>query len=329
MTETTNSCVSAERFFSLLAQHRSTIRQANANEPAIRLSVDVVEDVTAIGELGIVGPDGTQSSRTVVGRSCDEVADALALVAALSMDSMSNQYAATEAAVDEPSLGRATAMAALPPPQRTRTAESRVQIRFAKVKVIAAVATSSSQSYPRQQGIGVEAFALAGSTSTPWIGVGAKYWLLPGLRGVLNAPLKLWVGGSRSLHGEQSVGSGGRTASIEYQLTSGNAGLCPFGGRPTPSFRAWICAMGEVGWLEAAQSRPGSPKADAGMFAAFGALAQVETRIVGWLILVAGAGVVAPLTRYRTQVDSLAGSPEIRLSPANFLGTIGVNVGNW
>jgi hypothetical protein len=324
---TADSCVSAEAFHALLAQRNPLVRHANATEPAKQFVVSVTPGVEAKGDLQIVGLDGSESSRTVFGQTCDEVADALALVGALSIDPLALR-------AHQPPADATRTLEPTPTTSPTRTEtkpRSKIWIRAANVVPSNRQSALEAKAGSRriEHAVSAETFALVGSVGSPWIGVSGKYWLGPGVAGLGQIPLRLSAGLSRTLWAKDPVRSEPATGMLDYTLTSVDLGLCPVGLRPVQTVRLLGCAFGNLGWLQVEHARVSPPERKAGPFFALVLASRFEAQIRGSLGVTAAFGVSVPVTQYRVHVDSVAGAPEVPLPSVTILGALGLNLSRW
>ena len=87
-----------------------------ARGPTLNVAI-VVADGQFVGKLSLVEADGRATSKTLAGRDCDDLVDALALVAALAVeDGASDATDSAPQAIPEPSATAAPA-ARCPPPE--------------------------------------------------------------------------------------------------------------------------------------------------------------------------------------------------------------------
>lgn len=322
-----DSCIDAAAFYSLLSRRTPTIRDATTSEPSIRFVLRIARGEPATGELTVVSPDGSESSRTVLGNSCEEVADALSLIGALSIDPLATvgrSKTDDTSSPSPPALQRQHSRAVL-------RRNSSVSIRFAKVvpatpKPKKKTATAVER---MRHGAIVESFTRIAFSGSPWIGLTAQYWLEPGISGMGPSPLRLMLAVSRTLRASEVVEARSTSATLEYSLTSVEFGFCPYGVRPIQSAEWLGCATASAGWLQVQQGAPQKVDGDAGPYLAVGVASRLEVRLYRALGLSVALGMQSPMTQYRIQLDSVAGSPRVRLSPVAFLGSIGAIVREW
>lgn len=323
----TDSCIDADDFYSLLSRRTPIIRDAPTSEPSIRFVLRIAGGEPATGELTVVSLDGSESSRTVLGNSCEEVADALSLIGALWIDPLAT---AVRFKSDDDSSSSPPA----PQPQASRAVlrrNSSVSIRFAKVVPATPQPkrkTATAVDRVRHAAI-IESFARIAFSGSPWIGLTAQYWLEPGISGIGPSPLRIMLAVARTLRASEVVEERSTSATLEYSLTSAELGLCPYGVRPIQSVEWLGCATVSAGWLQVHQGAPQKVDGDAGPYLAVGVASRLEVQLYRALGLSVALGMQSPMTQYRIQLDSMAGSPSARLSPVAFLGSIGAIVREW
>ncbi len=102
------TCPDAEAFRTLVRRRTPRFRENTTDPLAVRVSVRLrVAHAHATGGLEVTAPGGERSSRTLTGASCGELADALALMAALAIDPL---------AATRPTPAPPAAMSAIAPP---------------------------------------------------------------------------------------------------------------------------------------------------------------------------------------------------------------------
>jgi hypothetical protein len=255
-----------------------------------------------VGTLAITEPDPARTtSRRIEAPRCIEVADGLALIAALTIDpraaeapplgdatSDSEESAGSETTAPPPEVPAAT-----PEPSPVPPARSAVEDAGADDRELAA----PSSSYVR---VGAGFVGTSGVAPQPMYGgqVLAELGVTPGQRWLAwAARLNL-----RHVRRERLEFAEGNAS---FRLSTASAEICPIR-VPVPKLELGPCVTGEIGLLEAEGTETNEPQQSQRTWAAFGALLRAGVA-VGWLGVEASAGAVAPLRRDRFLIASEIG----------------------
>lgn len=93
-----SGCSGADSFFAAIASRAERVRRADSGQDGARLEVKLARAGTKVhGELRLVTEDGRSDLRKVDGASCDEVAEALSLTAALALSAWARDIASPPA----------------------------------------------------------------------------------------------------------------------------------------------------------------------------------------------------------------------------------------
>jgi hypothetical protein len=222
------SCSSAVAFFDKVRRRSSRVRPGRSGEGAALLEVELESGATSVrGILRLHLEDGSISTRHVTGVSCEAVVDALALTAALALDSAAADGSATPAPA-----AHSTPRTAQPAPSDASEPETGVALRDSELGSI------------RPE---LGAHAAVTRVVAPHLNVG----------GALVARLRLERGHSLSpslgfalLHTDNGLFESSRHANL--QLTGVAASLCPLRWRPAPELRIEPCLTALGGQLRAA-----------------------------------------------------------------------------
>lgn len=241
------------------------------------------EVVLARGPAGVVGrfgvgvPGGRQEVREVVERGCEEVVDALALVAAMTLveapepgpEPEPGPLVPTPSGAPPSASDRADAARA---PDRAEGAEHRAIAPFVAV--------------------GGRGRLLGGVSPAGVVGGAAAYvevGVLP--RSVLAPSVRLGV--LRTAETAVVASNGGRAS---FVLTSGTFDACPARVRRTP-LEVAACARLEVGALAGEGTRVVPARSETRTWAALGALLEARVAVAGPLGVAVEGGASAPLAR--------------------------------
>ena len=253
------------------------IRQVAGDHAARTFSIEIVESGAGYsGTLEITEPEpeGRSTSRRIEATRCEEVADGLALIAALTIDPRAKLEAPDEKpAAAEPPIPekrpQAPAPKPTPPPPRRTVPYLQLGVGFVGVSGAAPALL-----------YGGELFVEAGR-------IAPRGWFSPGLR------LTLRHARNDSVAFDQGT--------AHFRLSAIAADLCPLRA-PVPTLGLRLCATGEVGRLDAQGSQAPDPQSRRG-WAAVGSVlrASASTNRIG---VEASIGCEAPLRRDRFVSDS-------------------------
>jgi hypothetical protein len=300
-----NGCLTAPAFFERVRRRTTRLREATPGEPARRFSLTIEEKERVSGKLLTENTDGTTALREVEGASCQEVADALALVVAVTLDPLADLSSASDE--NPPPLPRSSPAPGAPtpwPPPRAPSPASRPKPR------------------PHfQHELAAEATLAAGLVDAPLPGIGVRYFAS---WGPIGSGLLLTVGAFATLAGDTQANyaSGGV---VRYRLQAFNPGVCPVGARVGARLGVSACATLILGRLEAQGMELPGGRSDASFFMAAGLEGRGELHLTGPLGLIAAAGLSAPIGEYSAEVAG-AEEPVDHTNPVGFVGALGLVV---
>jgi hypothetical protein len=300
-----NGCVTASEFFDQVRRRTPRAREAEPGESARRFSVTIENKVPVIGRLLTENTDGTAAVREVQGTSCQDVADALALVVAVTLDPLADQsrawgnHRARGPRSARPSSG---SPARLPPVRTTRAPpKPEPKARF-------------------EHALGGEATIRAGLIAQPMPGLGARYWGSLAAEG--GAGLLLTVGGSWTFAADAEA-AGYASGGVRYHLKAFDAGVCPVGARLGARVRLYPCGGLTLGELQAEGIQLPGKRSDSALFAAGALEVRWMIELTGPLGFVGAAGLSVPVQNYSVEV---AGNeqPVDSTNPVSFVGALGL-----
>ena len=298
-------CVTAQAFLELVRRRTPRARAAEPGELARHFRLAIEGDEHVVGRLLADDAAGTTPLREVEGASCQEVADALALVLAVTLDPLAYQSpAAGDDPVREPTPTRPSPASPVAPP--AARAEH------------APPAHGSARSW--QHAFGGEATLALGLVEKPLVGLGARY--AGSLAEGDAAGLLLTAGAFATFAsdaGAQYAGAG----VVRYHLQGLSAGACPLGFGARAGVRLYPCASLTVGRLQARGIDLPGHQADSALFFAAALEGRVLLRLVGSLHLTGAAGLSVPLQKYPALVSG-AGQPVGGTNPLGFSGELGL-----
>jgi hypothetical protein len=274
------SCTNAGDFFGRVHRRAPVARPARGGEPArvFTLAAEPFQ-ATVRGHLVVNHLDGSQSSRTVEGASCDEVVDALALVVALDID----PHAASSVAPDGPMVAR-DAPGRAPPPE----------------VVISPEPTPGEPALPWRLGAGVELSLAHGVVPVSLVSLPVYLELRRPSRRLFSPSFAL---GFERTFDATLVGAEGDAT---LRIIQGFALGCPLVFQVGPA-RLEPCTRLEVGALEGAGElgkQVVAPNRERRAWAALGVLGRAGARVYGGLDANAQFGLGVPLVpRYELQLD--------------------------
>jgi hypothetical protein len=304
-------CPTASEFAARISAHTPIARPAAAGERALELRVTTAgSERGAHGKLVIVALDGSSSERTVEGRDCREVVDALALVAAIVIDPNAQRVVAeppaTAVAESAPAAAAAgqTAATTVPPPER-KPAPPPPAPAPAAAPPAPAAPPDASDNQPWQAGPSFQA-GLVGEGLTPNGGVALLYGIEVVLeREELFAP-SLRLSGYNVLGNEVTTAIG----KARFDWTLARVSLCPL--RWSVAFLAIRpCALVDVGRLHSEGYDTSRPEEHASFWAALGAAARAEVRPHRILAIEVELGASFPLSNERFFFDPAVDAYEV------------------
>ena len=298
------ACPDADAFFRSIAARTPRVRAARPGERArtVTVSLSASPGGEAVGTLSITTEDGAavSSPREVRAASCADVAEALALIAALAVDPAADLGPAprSSAAPASPTVAPpvsssvgaplppapSSAPASAPPPPTPSVASSAAVARAAPLP--------SGSPVEVGLGLGPEVSSLFGATLA--LGFAAHVE-----RDVVGAwSPRLSLGGARTLGGD--VSGGGRSASLA--MTSAVLLACPTRAR-AGAWSALPCARVAIGRVGAEAKGLSAPERKARDWLDFGAGVRAAWRPGGWLSIEPWLELRVPVTRDRFYVE--------------------------
>jgi hypothetical protein len=285
-------CPTAAAFAAKIEGHTAVARRVAEGEASRRFrAVFDTSAPAARGRLEIVDFDGTPSVREVEGRDCNEVADALALIAAIVIDPNARP-AETQQEADASAAAAAKAAATAPRPRPV--AEVTMPQLIPAPVLVPRRKPEQSEALPLRLGLIFQAGAVTRNLA-PKLGVALVYGIEALLdRDDLLAPsVRLSLYETRS--GELSTPSG----KARFEWTSARVSGCPvmwswenFGVRP--------CLIADFGRVVAEGYETEEPAKESVFWSALGAAGRTELTLVDdTLLLEFEAGVLFPLRRQR------------------------------
>jgi hypothetical protein len=293
-------CPDAEEFFAEVRARTPRVRHAAPGEPARRLRVRIAEGPTgSMGAIAIVDADGATSTRAVAGESCGEVASALSLIAALSVDpdaSTSPAPASAPIPATASTAGTASPEGAMPvpppPPAPAPLAPT----------VVPAPAAESASPPPRPTGprwrwtagghLAAVSAGAAGLLAAPSV-------FLDVARDAASRPGPSVRVGVTSFHGQVPAGFG--VASLTWTLAQVEG--CPVAVTLVANVTARPCAAASVGSLRSAGEGLAVTHASARPWVAAGVRARAQWVLVDTLLLEVEAGASVPFVRDQFILD--------------------------
>lgn len=318
-------CPAEARFWDEVAARTDRVRLAEGTEPARVFSVSVdARPGESRGDLESTDVQGVRMHREVTGDDCAEVVSALALIAALMVDSQARTDptpaippAATaetaENSATPPGAGTApTVSPSVPPPI--------VTVPPAAPTPVAETAAPEKTSSHFRWSIGAEGQALAGLVPAWAFGGGAFVALENDDEGALSPSFRItpWV----------AVTSATFAGNLGADLTwfAARAEVCPV--RPTlaPAVRLAACAGLDAGVLWSSGTGVDHPDTHPNVWFSPLALGRLEWSLSSELRAEIGAGVTVPLDRPQFSFEPSAGaapSPLFQIRAMGALLTLG------
>jgi len=257
-------CGKAQTFLAELGNRTALLREARENEHAITLIVETFGTLGGVrGQLTVRKPDGDLTVREVPGQNCEEVASAMALIAALMVDPLANDRAGAD--------------------QRAQTLE-----RSPEVDVPALGSAWSLRLEQRLTGHSAIAPHLAWGEAA---GV-----MLTRERGGLRPSLGL------SAHFAQATTTRPQ-GSAELQWAAAQLVLCPIGVRPDETWDLRACPVLQLGRLRGAGFDTARPAAKTILWSSAGIELQGRYRLLGPLWLGWEGALTLPFSRERFYLE--------------------------
>jgi hypothetical protein len=312
-----NSCLNAREFLDQVRRRTPRARAAEPGESARRFIVTLENHGRVVGRLLTENTDGTTAVREVQGTSCQEVADALALVVAVTLDPFADQSptSGNERMYGRPSARPSSGLPrALPPTRAVR------------------VPTQPEPKARWEHALGAEATLRAWLVDQPMPALGARYW---GSLAREDAPGVLFTVGAFATRAAdaQAVSPANdphRYADgvIRYHLYALDATVCPLGARLGALVRLYPCGALTVGQLEAEAIglRGVQSDKDAALFVAAALEGRWMIRLGGPLRLAGSAGLSVPLQKKDSVVATAEGNERSvgSTKPVGFVGALGL-----
>jgi hypothetical protein len=273
-------CPKADAFYAALRARTERVRIAVAGEDARDFDVRIVRDQAgAVGDLRVRGEKGTTQTRRVEGSSCEEVVQAVALTAALSVDPAA-------------SLAPAVPSAAPSPPAPAGSAANPRASASAALLPASPIAVAPSPS-SRQWIIEIGAEGLVAHQLIPSVSAG----------GAFSASMARVAAGAWSPSIELSLGYlrndlFARPADAAAQLSVATLTVCPLRLSFLRQVETRLCALGQGGRLAARGLRVDQPESAARPWWAAGLGGQVRVGLFSKLVLKLDAALVLPLPRH-------------------------------
>lgn len=271
-------CPSEQELLAQIKTHTTRFRVGAAGARTFVVEVDTKGDKGATGRLSIVTDAEASGTRTLRGKTCDEVVAALALMTALAIDpaaSVEPIAPATSAASSTSASASTTASAPAPP--RAPAKAGPVEPRAETVRVWT---------------VGVAGEVVTGLSRGPLYGVNAFVARALG-------PVTVRLGAHAAFGAEMATTVGdARVARFAATLD-----VCPFSFSPSPRLALQPCAQLGSGVLEARGSNTANARTARSPLFFGGLLARV-----GWtphpaVLLELGLGGLVPFRQYRYRFE--------------------------
>jgi hypothetical protein len=304
----TSGCVTAREFLDQVRRRTPRARDAAPGEAARRFGVAIEDGVRVVGKLFVENADGTAAVREVQGTSCQEVADALALVVAVTLDPLADQSPAARA------NDRAYRPRSAPPSSRSPVP-------------LPPPGTAHAPGAPEptahwEHALGGEAVLKAWLVDKPMAGLGARYW---GSRTTDTSVGPLLTLGAFTTF-DANAEADRRGGVIRYNLSVLEAGVCPLGARLGARVHLYPCAALTVGQLVAKPTTlPGAEDLHKDSVLFFEAALQARwiLRLAGPLGLAGAAGLSVPVRTYSVEVEGNE-QPVDSTNGVGFAGSLGL-----
>lgn len=266
-------CPTEEAFIDQLRRRGIRAPLAAPGEKARTFQIDVKTETRPHGRLTVIGLDGKRVTRTVAGRSCEELVSGLAVMTAVAISPLALAEPPPEPEPPAPTPSPAPPASAPPPEppmEAPRSKEAPPQPRAAaQIEV----------------GTGIRVFSLLTVAPEPILGAGVFVDLQ-------RARASLRVGIDQTL--PDTIGDG--FAQARFAWTTARAELCPtFVSFGALSFAP--CAVLDLGVVRATDSRGDHPQDDLRFWATAGGLARVRFAMTRRWYVELGPALTATLSR--------------------------------
>jgi len=330
-------CSDAESFFQAVASRAERVRRAEPGEEGTRLEVKLARLGTKVhGELRLATDDGRGDLRKVDGATCDEVAEALSLTAALALSVSARPAAPAPSGAPARPLGPAppggqgaagpvsspplpVPASPAPPPPPSGAAAPTAAPPAVPPNAAAAPATPSPAAAAPPASL-TSAAAAGSGASAP--GRSPAAWLAVGLgpaAGEVVAP-RLSLGGTAHLRVESPgqdrlapsaalgflylrndlVGDlGGKPGDALFRLVAATVTACPGWGRRGSAVSVEVCATGVGGWLLASDAAVTVSRSVTRSWWSAGALLRARAPVGAGFVLQLDASASVPLVKRR------------------------------
>lgn len=299
-----SSCPPADEFFAAVQARSSRVRRAADEASARTVHVKLYRKRdTFVGELAIQDRGRASRVRQVSGATCDEVASAVALIAAVSIDptAIAGSPPGPESptsATDVPDVSAAPSPAETPSmPKATRTLAQPIR---------------DAPSSPPHKSTSPKASAWVVAADGSALHLGASP---PAFRGHVGLRYDTRIGTSLGFGGALAQGQvESALARARLAWTTAVAEVCPFRLRFADHGLILPCAPVEIGTLSVAASGIENASTHTRLWASAGVHARIEWTLLTYVVLSAHAGGVVPLIRdtyYVRPTDDVFRAPAI------------------
>ena len=329
-------CSDADAFFAAITSRAERVRRAEVGQDGARLEVKLARLGSKVhGELRLVTEDGRSDLRRVDGATCDEVAEALSLTAALALGvsahdlapSAGGQGRATPAPSGAPSSPSPPAAAvALPPPPPVTVAPAPAPPPIpadpasgkapASPGPVSPPSSAMPASPPRRLGRSIASLLAvglgpaAGQVVTPHLSVGGTAYL--GVEDPGPAHLTPSVALALLYLRNDLLGEGGPAL---FRLAAGSLTACPGWGWHGSLASVEPCASGVGGWLSASDAAVTVRRSVSRSWWSAGAVLRARARLGAGFFAQLDASVTVPLVERRfvttTPEQTVGTSPRV------------------
>ncbi|MCA9593859.1 MAG: hypothetical protein KC776_11130 [Myxococcales bacterium] len=299
------ACSDSDAFFQEILARTPRARRANEGEDATRFDLTIeARDGKFRGELVVESAEGGRATRRVSAATCEDVSQALALVAALAID----PEAGTRGSAPEPAVA---------PTPTAPPAEPAPTVTSAPAVVSAPPRQEEPPEDHFQIFVGVGAEATGGAV--PALGIGERALVGAGWSSPSVVSPTLWLSFARVTgHTETDLGRADMT------LVAGRLEGCPVRLTLGP-LSALPCGGAELGRLSGQGSGIRNPNGGAAWWAAATARGALELRPGAGLALALSGGALLPITRdHFVFVD--AGAERLAFRPPPVAGFFGLSL---
>jgi hypothetical protein len=292
-------CATASQLMARVAARSTRIHFGASGADTFELRVEIARgpNDTQVGRLSLVDPSGRRSNRRLTAPTCAEAVDAVALVAAISLDptyapspdALAARGLAAESGMASPAADRADGDRSRTSPPAGRGSErvpaDRLRVRADVPETPAEPETVAAPTTParRRLGAGVAAQLITGPAPHPMPALAVRLFAALDRPSIWSPALRLTV-----QHGWQNgVDEPGGTAS--FALDAVALDLC-FLRLSVAAVDLRGCAAATAGRLSASGSDTYSPASQARPFLAVGGAAILEIALGRWVALEGGFG---------------------------------------